>query len=93
MTSSILDTILEDAWQTKFRLVIERLSFFSVNFVVSLIILVLAYPLSQEILSPLLSSVIPISHTSLPKAMLIMTVMYWAPIVFDTVKRWHRNEL
>ena len=90
---SILDTLLQDEWQQKFRIVCERLAFFSVNYVISMIILVALYPLSQEILAPLLSSIVPISHTTLPKALLIMTFMYWAPILFDIVKRWRNNSL
>jgi hypothetical protein len=93
MTTSILDTVLQDEWQYKFRLVCERLAFFSVNYVVSMILLALLYPLSQEILAPLFSSFLPISHTSLPKVLMVMTLMYWAPIGFDTVRRWRRNAL
>jgi len=93
MSNSILDTLLQDEWQKKFRTVCERLAFFSVNFVVSMVLLVVLYPISQEILAPLLSSFVPISHTTLPKAMMIMTLMYWAPILFDIVKRWRRNTL
>jgi hypothetical protein len=93
MSTNVLDVILQDDWQRKFRGVCERIAFFSVNYMISLVLMVLLYPLSQEVLAPLLSSVVPISHTSLPKAMMVMTVMYWLPILFDTIKRWRRNTL
>jgi hypothetical protein len=49
------------------------------------------FPLSQEFIAPLFSTFLPISHTSLPKAMTILTVMYWLPIFIDVAKRWKRN--
>jgi hypothetical protein len=78
-------------WELKLRKASHRLAFFSVNYFISLAILMVTFPLSQEFIAPLFSTFLPISHTSLPKAMTILTVMYWLPIFIDVAKRWKRN--
>ena len=78
-------------WELKLRKASHRIAFFSVNYFISLAILMVTFPLSQEFIAPLFSTFLPISHTSLPKAMTILTVMYWLPIFIDVAKRWKRN--
>jgi hypothetical protein len=79
-------------WEYKWRCTCSRVAYYSVNYVFSAIILALLFPLSKAFLAPLLSSFIPISHTSLPKALLIMTLMYWLPINIDIIRRWMQNK-
>jgi hypothetical protein len=78
-------------WHMKLQKASQRLAFFIVNYLISLSILVLTFSLSQNYIAPLLSTLLPISHTTLPKAIMILTVMYWLPIWIDVVKRWRRN--
>ena len=78
-------------WEVKWKLTCSRVAYFSVNYVISAVLLSILFPLSQQFLAPLLSSVIPISHTSLPKAFLVMTLMYWLPITIDIIRRWRSN--
>lgn len=93
MFTTLLETMMQDEWQNKFRAACEQIAYCSVNYVFSLVVLILVYPASQAIIAPLLSSFMPISHTSLPKAVMIMSLMYWAPVMFHIIKRWRNNTL
>jgi hypothetical protein len=82
----------QQPWEYKWRCTCSRVAYYSVNYVFSAIVLALLFPLSKAFLAPLLSSFIPISHTSLPKALLVMTIMYWLPIHIDIIRRWIQNK-
>jgi hypothetical protein len=90
--SSITNTAPQQPWEYKWRCTCSRIAYHSVNYVFSAIILALLFPLSKAFLAPLLSSFIPISHTSLPKALMVMTIMYWLPIHIDIIRRWIQNK-
>lgn len=81
-----------DALQLKLQHLAQHLSYYSVNYFFSSVVLTLTYPLSEKTIAPILNAVIPISHCTLPKALLIFTIMYWLPIVWDAARRWHHND-
>jgi hypothetical protein len=78
-------------WEYKWRKTSALIGFHSVNYIFSALMLAILFPISKAYLAPLLSSFIPISHSSLPKAFMVMTFMYWLPILLDIVRRWKRN--
>jgi hypothetical protein len=64
----------------------------TLTYLFSVGVMALLYPFSQKTMAPLLSSIFPTSHTSLEKSLLIITVMYWLPIVIEGVRRWVKDE-
>jgi uncharacterized membrane protein len=70
----------------------ELIGYYSVNYWFSVGVLAIAYPISEKTIAPLLSTIIPISQCTLPKALLILTVMYWLPIAWDATRRWIKND-
>ncbi len=85
--------VMTPAWELKLRNASQRIACFSVNYLISLVLLILTFPLSQEYIAPIFSTFMPISHTTLPKAILVFTVMYWLPSLWGVVMRWKRNAL
>ena len=78
--------------EIKLQRLAQQLGFYSVNYFFSVGVLVLMYPVSEKTIAPLLNTILPISHASLSKALLILTVMYWLPIAWDATRRWHEND-
>jgi hypothetical protein len=65
---------------------------YSVNYAFALAVLVLMYPISQQTIAPLLAAVVPLGHSSLPKAIGVLTLMYWLPILVEATRRWIKND-
>jgi hypothetical protein len=81
-----------DTVQLKLQYLAQHVSYYSINYFFSAVILILTYPFSEKTIAPILNAIVPISHCTLPKALLIFTVMYWLPIIWDAARRWHRND-
>jgi hypothetical protein len=79
-------------FEVKLNKLAQLIGFYSVNYFFSVGLLVLMYPFSEKTIAPLLSTLLPISHPTLLKAFLILTLMYWLPVVWDATRRWYKNE-
>lgn len=79
-------------FEIKLNKVAQLFGFYSVNYFFSVGVLVLMYPVSEKTIAPLLSAFLPISQCTLLKAVIILTIMYWLPIVWDAARRWHQND-
>jgi uncharacterized membrane protein len=96
MTTPTTPTEQSVSTTTGFELKLNKLAqligFYSVNYFFSVGVLAVMYPISEKTIAPLLSTFLPISQCTLLKAILILTIMYWLPIVWDATRRWHQND-
>ena len=90
--SSVSQQTSVTPFEVKLNRLAQLLGYYSVNYCFSVGVLVLAYPISEKTIAPLLSALLPISHCTLLKAVLILTVMYWLPIVWDATRRCVQND-
>jgi uncharacterized membrane protein len=85
-------TTTTSGFELKLNKLAQLIGFYSVNYFFSAGVLAIMYPISEKTIAPLLSAFVPISQCTLPKALLILTLMYWLPIVWDATRRWHQND-
>ena len=62
------------------------------RYVASTLVLVLLYPLGQAWVGPLLSGLVPSTHASLEKCVLISTLMFWLPVNWVAIKGWLKQQ-
>lgn len=74
--------MLSDYQQQQIQKISHLLAFSSVNFVITLASTVLLYPVSKEVIAPLMAFIMPLSHASLAKTVIVVTIMYWLPILY-----------
>jgi hypothetical protein len=79
-------------FQTKLNRLAELIGFYSINYCFSVVVMVVLYPISEKTVAPLLSTFLPISQATLPKALLILTIMYWLPILWHAINHWFKQE-
>jgi len=61
---------------------LQFLSFCAVIYIVMLVITLVGYPLGQTFLKPMLANIMPVSeHTSVTKALICLTVLYWGMVI------------
>ena len=90
--ASTIEASAISSFEVKLNKLAQLLGFYSVNYSFSVGVLVLMYPVSEKTIAPLLSAFLPISQCTLIKAVIILTIMYWLPIVWDAVRRWYKND-
>jgi hypothetical protein len=90
--ASTIEASAISPFEVKLNKLAQLLGFYSVNYFFSVGVLVLMYPVSEKTIAPLLSAFLPISQCTLIKAVIILTIMYWLPILWDAVRRWYKND-
>lgn len=70
----------------------QLLGYFGVHYFISLVIVTLLFPLSKTFIAPIMAFIMPLSHSSLPKTLLIMTVMFWLGASWQFVKAWRETK-
>ena len=63
----------------------QQIAYRSVFYLFSLVMCVLLYPIAKTFIAPLANLIVPLAETSLLKTIMVMTVMYWLPIIVKQI--------
>jgi uncharacterized membrane protein len=74
--------MLSEYQQQQIQKMSHLLAFSSVNFGITLATTLLLYPISKEVIAPIMAFIVPLSHASLGKTLVVVSVMYWLPVLY-----------
>jgi uncharacterized membrane protein len=68
------------------------IAYSGVHFCLTFIMTVVLFPISKEVIAPILSFIVPLSHPSLTKTLLVVSAMYWLPVFYRCLRIALRKE-